>query len=240
MRSTPARGFFITGTDTGVGKTRVATALLHALSARGLRAVGMKPVAAGAHDEGGRLLNEDVAFLNAASSVAAPHALVNPYCFAPPIAPHLAAAEARVSIDIQHIRTSCLALSGLSDWVVVEGAGGFCVPLGPDAGMADVARELGFPVILVVGMRLGCLNHALLTAAAVRAMGLTLKAWVANHIDPHMERPDENVAALEQRLGAPLLARCAYGETSDPASFAQELRIDELQLLSDRSDALSD
>lgn len=226
-------GFFITGTDTGVGKTRIATGLLHALSARGFRAVGMKPVAAGAHDEDGTLVNEDVTALKRASSVAAPHALVNPYCFTPAIAPHLAAAEAGVGIDLARIRTSCLGLLEIADVVVVEGAGGFCVPLGRDFGMADVAAELRFPVILVVGMRLGCLNHALLTAAAVRAAGLPLKAWVANHIDPEMERPDENVAALEQRLGAPLLARCPYRETIDPAALASELRIDELQLLSD-------
>ena len=223
------KGFFVTGTDTGVGKTRIASALLHALAGRGLRAVGMKPVAAGAHDEAGTLMNEDVAVLKSASSVAAPHVLVNPYCFTSAIAPHLAAAEAGVIIDPGHIIRSCLALLEMADVVVVEGAGGFCVPLGPHSGMADLARELGFPVILVVGMRLGCLNHALLTAAAVRAMGLPLQAWVANHIDPAMQRPDENVATLERRLGAPLLARCAYSETSDPAALAHELRIDVLQ-----------
>lgn len=225
----PARGFFITGTDTGVGKTRIATALLHALSFRGLKTVGMKPIAAGAHEEAGTLMNEDVTALNRASSIAAPHALVNPYCFAPAIAPHLAAAEAGVTIDLGRITAACVELLELADIVVVEGAGGFCVPLGPHFGMDDLARALGLPVILVVGMRLGCLNHALLTAAAVRATGLPVAGWVANHIDPQMARADENVATLVERLGAPLLARCRYHETSDPAAIAHELRIDELQ-----------
>ncbi len=230
---TPGRGFFVTGTDTGVGKTRVATALLYGLSMRGLRTVGMKPVAAGAHDAAGTLMNEDVIALNRASTIAAPHALVNPYCFAPAIAPHLAAAEAGVVIDLRHIKAACLELSNLADVVVVEGAGGFSVPLGPRAGMDDLARELGFPVILVVGMRLGCLNHALLTAAAIRATGLAVTGWVANHIDREMQRADENVATLAERLGAPLLGRCPYRETSDSAAVAHELRIDELQLSSD-------
>lgn len=226
------KGFFVTGTDTGIGKTRIACALLHAFTTRGLRAVGMKPVAAGAEGQPGRLVNDDVSALQAAGNVAAPAGLVNPYCFEPAIAPHLAAAEAGVTIDIEHIRTSCLELSRLADVVVVEGAGGFCVPLGPHFGMADLARELGFPVILVVGMRLGCLNHALLTAAAVESAGLPLRAWVANHVEPDMARADENVAAISERLGAPLLARCAYRVASTPTEVAQELRIDELQLLS--------
>lgn len=232
----PARGFFITGTDTGVGKTRIATALLHALSVRGLKTVGMKPVAAGAHDEAGTLMNEDVTALKRASSIAAPHALVNPYCFAPAIAPHLAAAEAGVTIDLGHITAACARLLELADIVVVEGAGGFCVPLGPHLDMADLARKLGFPVIVVVGMRLGCLNHAMLTAAAVRAAGLPFAGWVANHIDTAMQRADENVATLIERLDAPLLARCRYRETSDPAAIAHELRIDELQFASTLSD----
>jgi dethiobiotin synthetase len=227
------KGYFVTGTDTGVGKTRSATALLHAFSMRGLRAVGMKPVAAGAEDEAGTLINDDVTALLRASSVAAPHALVNPYCFAPAIAPHLAAAEAGISIDFARIKAACLELMALADVVVVEGAGGFCVPLGRGVGMDRVAREIGFPVILVVGMRLGCLNHALLTAAAVRATGLPLIGWVANHIDPAMERADANVATLEQELGVPLLARCRHAETCDPAVLAREFAIDELQLASE-------
>ena len=226
------RGFFVTGTDTGVGKTRVACALLHALAAQGSSTIGMKPVAAGAQIVAGRLVNEDASALKAASSAAAPDALVNPYCFAPPLAPHIAAAEAGVEIDLARIKSACVGLAALAQWVVVEGAGGFCVPLGPRFGMDDLARELGLPVILVVGMRLGCLSHALLTARAVRAAGLPLAAWVANHVDPDMAAADENVAALTQRLGAPLLARLAFAPGRHPQEVSRELNIAHLQLSS--------
>jgi dethiobiotin synthetase len=200
------RGFFVTGTDTGVGKTRVACALLRALVRSGVRAVGMKPVAAGAVHDAEGLLNEDVAALNTASAFVAPRALVNPYCFEPAIAPHIAAARVGVEIELARIAAAFNALTLQADTVVVEGAGGFCIPLGDALDSAELAARLGLPVILVVGLRLGCLNHALLTAQAVRARGLTLAGWIANRIDPAMEAVDENVSALADRLGAPLLA----------------------------------
>lgn len=224
-----ARGFFVTGTDTGVGKTLVACALLNAYARQGLRAVGMKPVAAGAAEKGARLVNDDVMALAAASSVTAAPELVNPYCFAPPIAPHIAAAEAGVSIDLQRIRRAYLALAATADRVIVEGAGGFRVPLGRDGDTAHLAVMIGLPVVLVVGMRLGCINHALLTADAVRASGLVFAGWVANHVDPAMSRADENVATLEARLGAPLVARIAYGENPDAARIAAMLDADFLR-----------
>ena len=227
-------GFFITGTDTGVGKTRLACALLHALAARGASTIGMKPVAAKAQIIAGQLVNNDVSALKAASTVAAPDELVNPYCFAPAVAPHIAAAGAGVAIDLARIKSACVGLAALAQWVVVEGAGGFCVPLGPRFGMDDLARELGLPVILVVGMRLGCLSHALLTARAVRAAGLPLAAWVANQLDPDMAAADENVAALAQRLGAPLLARFTYAPGRDAEELSRELSIAHLQLTSAR------
>ena len=155
-----ASGYFVTGTDTGVGKTLVSCALLRAFAARGLRAVGMKPVAAGAVLENGRLVNEDVIALNAAANVAAPAELVNPYCFAPPIAPHIAAAEAGITVELERIREAYAALAALADRVIVEGAGGFRVPLTRELEVAHLAAHLALPVILVVGMRLGCLNHA--------------------------------------------------------------------------------
>jgi dethiobiotin synthetase len=204
------RGFFITGTDTGIGKTRTACALLHALARTGIRAIGMKPVAAGATRDAQGLLNEDVDALAAASAIAAPRALTNPYCFEPAIAPHIAAARADVVIELEVIAHAFDALAGLADAVVVEGAGGFCVPLGSRLDGGDLAERLGLPVILVVGLRLGCLNHALLTAQAVRARGLALAGWVANRIDPAMAAVAENVAALAQRLGAPLLAEFEF------------------------------
>ncbi len=212
-----ARGFFVTGTDTGVGKTLVACALLRAFAQRGLRSVGMKPVAAGAEQVDGVWRNDDVEALIAAGNVAAPREWVNPYCFEPPIAPHIAATIENKRIEINYLRSSYERLSALANVVVVEGAGGFCVPLNDLETSADLARELALPVVLVVGMRLGCLNHALLTAEAIRARGLTLAGWVANHIAAAMPQADANVAALQARLGAPLLARIGYAAMSDGA-----------------------
>jgi dethiobiotin synthetase len=211
-----ARGFFVTGTDTGVGKTLAACALLQAFAQRGLRVVGMKPVAAGAHEKNGVWINDDVEQLIAAGNVAAPRDAVNPYCFAPAIAPHIAASEIKVVISNNVLQERYRRLSALADVVVVEGAGGFCVPLNDHETSADLARQLALPVVLVVGMRLGCLNHALLTAEAIRARGLTLAGWVANHVDPAMMHADANVAALQTRLDAPLIARVEY--TPSPAA----------------------
>lgn len=222
------RGLFVTGTDTGVGKTRVACALLHAYGARGLRVVGMKPVAAGAQQHDGVWVNEDVQALVAASSVAAPRELINPYCFASPIAPHIAAGLEKIVIKNKYLRECHQRLSALADVVIVEGAGGFCVPLNDDESSADLARNLALPVVLVVGMRLGCLNHALLTAEAIRARGLRLAGWVANAIHPAMPHADDNVAALQARLNAPLLAHLAFDETADARSLAAQLNVDVL------------
>jgi dethiobiotin synthetase len=222
-------GLFITGTDTGVGKTLVACALLHAFAARGLRTVGMKPVAAGAILEDGKLVNEDVAALTTASTVSAPHAFVNPYCFAPPIAPHIAAAEAGASIDLDHIERAYRELAALADCVIVEGAGGFRVPLGPGCDTRDLAVRLGLPVVLVVGLRLGCLNHALLTAESVQAAGVRFAGWIANAIDSGMDRREENIAALRERLDAPLLACIEYCSVRDAAAVARNVRLESLQ-----------
>jgi dethiobiotin synthetase len=225
-----ARGFFVTGTDTGVGKTLIACALLHAFAARGLRSVGMKPVAAGATPQEGNLVNEDVIALTAASSVKAPRHLVNPYCFAPPIAPHIAAAESGVSIDLDRVEQACRGLAALADFVIVEGAGGFRVPLGPRSDTRGLAVRLGFPIILVVGVRLGCLNHALLTAESVQAAGVTFAGWIANAIDSNMDRREENIAALRERLDAPLLASIEYCSTPDAAAAARNVRLELLQI----------
>lgn len=205
-----ARGFFVTGTDTGVGKTRVSAALLHHLAEQGLRVAGMKPVAAGAEscDEG--LVNDDVTALRAAANVDAPLDLVNPYAFAPPIAPHIAAQEAGVHIDLAHLAVRFDALAAKADVVVVEGAGGLLVPLNAAQTMADLAAQLQLPLILVVGMRLGCINHALLTVEAIERRGLKLAGWVANRLDPHMACFDANLSALVQRIPAPLLAVVPY------------------------------
>ena len=216
------QGYFITGTDTGVGKTVVACALLHAFAARGLNAAGMKPVASGATLVDGALRNEDVEQLLAAANVAASRHIVNPYCFEPPIAPHIAAARAGVTIDLDHIVRCCAELAAQADVVIVEGIGGFSVPLGPGNDTAALAARLALPVLLVVGVRLGCLNHALLTAEAIAVRGLTLAGWVANHVDPDMAAAAENVRALEERLAAPLVARIAYAARIEPRSIAAQ------------------
>jgi dethiobiotin synthetase len=221
-------GLFVTGTDTGVGKTLVSCALLHAYANAGWRAVGMKPVAAGATLDAGVLVNEDVAALRAAGNVDAAPEVVNPYCFEPPIAPHIAAERAEVAIDIERIAAAHARLTALADRVVVEGAGGFRVPLGPFCDMSHVAQRLGLPVLMVVGMRLGCLNHALLTADAVSAAGLRLAGWVANHIDPDMMFGAENVKALEARVDAPLVARIPYTPHSSAAQIARHFDITSL------------
>ncbi|HQS98976.1 MAG: dethiobiotin synthase [Hydrogenophilales bacterium 16-64-46] len=197
-----ARTLFVTGTDTGVGKTRIASALIRLLVAQGVRTVGMKPVAAGA--EPGQL-NEDVAVLRAAGDVDASLADINPYAFDAAIAPHIAAQQAGVTIDIEVIAAAHARLASRADVVVVEGAGGWRVPLSDTTDMADLAARLGGAVVLVVGLRLGCLNHAVLTAEAIRNRGLPWAGWVANRIDPHMTSAAENLASLHLRLPGPCL-----------------------------------
>lgn len=202
------RGIFVTGTDTGVGKTVVAAALLRSLAAQGVRAVGMKPIAAGI--EPGAAVNADVTRLLEAGNVAAPIGDVNVYAFAPPIAPHLAAQAASVEIDVDRIAAAYGRLAALADRVVVEGAGGVLVPLGARMDMLDIPARVGLPVLLVVGLRLGCLNHALLSALAISARGLVFAGWVANRLDPAMAEAEGNLATLRERLPAPLVADLAW------------------------------
>ena len=202
------RGLFVTGTDTGVGKTLVAAAVLHALTGCGKRAVGMKPVSAGLAVDGSA--NPDVAALLAAGNVDAPLPDRNPFAFVSAIAPHLAAAEAGTTIDLAEIAAAYARLAARSDYVVVEGAGGALVPIDATHDMLDFAAHLRLPVLLVVGMRLGCLNHALLSTAAIRARGLGLAGWVANCIDPRMAALAANVEALSERLQAPRVATIAW------------------------------
>ncbi|MBO9661958.1 dethiobiotin synthase [Dokdonella sp.] len=206
------RGVFVTGTDTGIGKTYASVALLASLRARGLRAVGMKPVASGCRVTPQGLRNEDTEALIAASEPAPTYADGNPYAFEPAIAPHIAAREAGVEIELAPLRAAYARLARSADRVVVEGVGGWLAPLSETLMQADLARALELPVILVVGLRLGCLNHALLSARAIRADGCTLLGWIANHIDPHMARAEENLATLRARLAAPLLGVLDHGE----------------------------
>ncbi|MHB1591478.1 MAG: dethiobiotin synthase [Sulfuricella sp.] len=219
------KAYFITGTDTHVGKTLIASALLRAFVSRGFRAVGMKPVAAGCEETTGGLRCEDVESLRAAGNVAAPPELVNPYALVLPVAPHIAAERAGVEIRIGAVLEAFRRLQAMSDVVVVEGVGGFMVPLNQRDDTADMAQQLGLPVILVVGLRLGCLNHALLSAQALKQRGLKLAGWVANQIEPGMPFLRENVAALEQGLQAPLLGEVPYREGLSADGVAGLLRM---------------
>jgi len=207
-----SRGLFVTGTDTNVGKTVVTVALLRALVRSGYRAIGMKPVAAGLPS--GIDVPADVTALAAAGNVGAPLADRSPYVFAPAIAPHLAAAHAGTAIELDTIIAAYARLAARADIVVVEGAGGALVPLGDRIDMLDIPAALALPVVLAVGIRLGCLNHALLSTLAIRARGLHLVGWVANRIEAAMEQADANVADLERRLGAPLLADIPHGHAA--------------------------
>ena len=215
--------FFITGTDTGVGKTFVTCALLYTLKAQGIAAIGMKPIAAGGEMTPDGLRNDDIEALHAASGVKLQSEDLNCYLLSEPIAPHIAAANEDIDIDLDVIRQRFDQLAELADVVLVEGVGGFIVPLGDSINTADLAQDLDLPVILVVGMRLGCLNHALLTQEAILARGLTLAGWVANQIDPHMAELDANIEALEERIRAPLLGVIEWQKQPDAESIFLDL-----------------
>lgn len=210
------RGFFVTGTDTDAGKTLVAVGVAAALQARGLRVGVQKPVAAGAQRTVGGLRNADALALQAQSGLGLPYDIVNPWCFEPPIAPHIAAARVGCEIRFAPVLEALDRIAAASDLVVVEGAGGWRVPLGPDRDMAALARATGLPVLLVVGLRLGCLNHALLTADAILSAGCTLAGWVGNVVDPNMAELEANVAALRELIPAPCLG--VVPRLADPAA----------------------
>jgi len=199
------RRYFVTGTDTGVGKTLVTAALLRRLRESGVSVAGMKPVAAGVIAGPDGPANADALLLQAESSLRHPYATVNPWLFEPAIAPHIAAAEAGVVIDTGRIADALAMLAAAAEVVLAEGAGGFLVPLDARRSFADLPALLGMEVVLVVGLRLGCLNHALLTMEAIRARGLTLAGWAGNCIDPGFARRDANIATLTQSIAAPCL-----------------------------------
>jgi dethiobiotin synthetase len=205
MTSKPT-GIFVTGTDTGVGKTLVSVSLVKALVRRGLRVSVMKPIASGSEHTPTGLRNADALALAAASNVAAPYAAINPYCFEPAISPHIAAKEAGIDVDMRLIKQSFESLAAGADLVVVEGAGGWYAPISESQAMSDLPGLLDVPVLLVVGLRLGCLNHAVLTRRAIDAEGARFAGWVANSIDPALERRAENLVSLELRLGGEPLA----------------------------------
>lgn len=205
-----ADGFFITGTDTGVGKTRISLGVMRALQQQGLRVTAMKPVASGCEMTAAGLRNEDALLLLQHASLSLPYDTINPYAFAPPIAPHLAAAHAGVNIDTAAIVERFAVLAGSSDAVVVEGAGGWLVPLNDRQTLADLAVELALPVVLVVAIRLGCINHALLSAEAIRARGCRLTGWIANHVTDAQSEAGGIIHSIQQRIAAPLLGEVRY------------------------------
>lgn len=219
-----ALGCFVTGTDLAVGKTRISAGLLSLLGQGGARSAGIKPVAAGLERVEGRWVNEDVGLLRAASTLALSDAEVGPCQLRSPHALHVAAERDGNPIDRAGLVEAARALAGRCDWLVVEGVGGFQVPLGADWDTADLAADLQLPVILVVGLRLGCLNHALLTAQAVQARGLRLAGWIGNTIDPHMPWPEDNIHALrlwlQRRHGAPCLGIVPWLAQPAPAAVA--------------------
>ncbi|MGM0413097.1 MAG: dethiobiotin synthase [Pseudomonadota bacterium] len=217
------RGVFVTGTDTGVGKTRVAAGLVAAWAAAGEAVCGLKPVAAGAEVTPAGLRNEDAEALRGAASVELPYEAVNPVCLEPPMAPHLAAAEVGVDLSTTPLARRLEAAVPPGTTAVVEGAGGWLVPTAPGETLADLAVALGLPVVMVVGLRLGCLNHALLTAEAIAARGLPLAGWVANHIEPEMAAAAANRDTLVERLSVPLLAELAHVPDATPRQAAEAL-----------------
>jgi dethiobiotin synthetase len=219
------RGIFVTGTDTGVGKTLVSTALMRALKSRGMQVAGMKPVASGCEPTPEGLRNEDALALIREQSLPFPYELVNPFAFAPAIAPHIAAAQAGIAIDLDRIVAAFEVLQARSDKVIVEGAGGWLAPISDAAGMQELALAINIPVLLVVGLRLGCLNHALLTARAIEASGLPICGWVANRIEPEFPYWEENVATLKARLPAPLLGTVEHQATLSVEAAARGLNV---------------
>ena len=229
------QALFVTGTDTGVGKTRIAAALCHAFAARGLRVAAMKPVASGCTLTPEGLRNDDALALLAAMNVRADYSTVNPYAFAPAIAPHIAAREAGVEIDFGVLDRAYERLRMQSEVLIVEGAGGWLAPLDTARGFADLAVHWQMEVVLVVGMRLGCLNHALLTVESVERRGLRLRGWVANSIDPLFERLPENIVTLQNRISAPCLGHFLFEPRADPQTLAQSLMVNALSAAAELS-----
>jgi len=220
-----SQGVYVTGTDTGIGKTVASCALLHALRAGGMRAVGMKPVASGCELSDGGLRNADALALQSASDPRPDYTDLNPYALPLPLAPELAARDAGITIALEPLRGAHARLLAQSDVVVIEGVGGWAAPLSSTLDQADLVLALDLPVLLVVGLRLGCLNHAYLSARAIAADGCRLLGWIAMDIDPGMARSDDNFALLEHRLPAPCWGRLPHRVLPDPAELMRFLHV---------------
>lgn len=221
--------WFVTGTDTEIGKSLCSATLLHAFAAQGRQVAGMKPIAAGAVWNGDHWHNDDVALITAASNVAVGAELVCPYLLHEPVAPHIAAAGEGISFDLGHIGNCLTQIRAQAEITIVEGVGGFRVPLTDTQDTADLAVQLGLPIILVVGMRLGCISHSLLTVEAIQARGLRLAGWIANQIDPGMRHTSANLGALQARIPAPLLGHIPYLVPADPRIAVEHLNLELLK-----------
>lgn len=221
--------FFIAGTDTDVGKTFVSVALLQAANSKGLSTAALKPVAAGCEPVDGVLRNKDALALQQVMSADLPYEQVNPVALAEPIAPHIAANLCHTELSVAGSVAACLpVLEGGSDFVLVEGAGGWRVPLNERESLSDLAQTLSLPVVLVVGMRLGCINHALLTVEAIHSDGVPIGGWVANQVDDNMSVLKENIATLNQRIRAPYLGHIPFLHNQSAVDASEYLDIDKL------------
>lgn len=207
------KSFFITGTDTEVGKTHISSLLLKLIGQYKHRALGFKPIAAGAELAFDQLVNEDALTLIESSNVNVPYALVNPFVFAEPIAPHIAAKLNHATINVSGLSAAYRAIKAVeADYLLVEGAGGWALPINDEEYLYDFVVKENLPVILVVGLKLGCLNHALLTAAHMKLLGINCIGWIANHVDANMLMQQENIQSLKQRLPMPLLAIAPFNK----------------------------
>ena len=222
------KAYFITGTDTDIGKTYIATALIEYFVSLGSKTIAMKPISAGCEVINGQLKNEDALQLLAASNIEVAYNLVNPYAYAPAIAPHIAANLAGETISIANIQAAFAQLTVLADVVIVEGAGGFLVPINDSETIADLSLALNIPVILVVGMRLGCINHALLTVQSIENKGLKIAGWIANEIDSAMPYLQENIASLVRRINAPYLGFVAWQKDAGVDKIYSQLNLEVL------------
>lgn len=216
---------YVSGTDTGIGKTLTSCALLHALRGHGLRALGMKPVASGCAFLEGQWKNEDALALQAAGIPSAAYSDINPFALQHPLAPELAARDAGIDVSLPPILAAYARLAAQADALVVEGVGGWAAPLSPSLMQADLVRALHLPVVLVVGLRLGCLSHALLSARAIVADGLHLAGWIGSQIDPAMARVEDNITMLRERLPAPCWGVLPHASKADPATLSAHLRV---------------
>ena len=220
-----AHGFFITGTDTGIGKTRFTLTLMNVLKAHGLSVAGMKPVATGAINKNGRLINEDARLISKYCSKPTPYELINPVVFEPAVAPHIASDLVKQPIGISGIKSAYVQLAEINDVIVVEGIGGWRVPLSGDLSQTNLVQELELPVILVVGLKLGCINHAILTTEAIQSDGLSIFAWVANEVEKNYLCKNETLDSLTTRINGPMMANMPYMEIFKPKNNPVEIDI---------------